>query len=139
LRHNKTMSSLAYSYFGLLPESQRGSPNSHASLNNYVPQQTNPLMVSPNFNGQNPLPFDGTVQPHQYVLVQKHYNDPRLLGVVGNSPEMVQYYQRGKPEYIDAHYPDIPLARSQSQYMSTHGNVYENLVQPYVPTGFPPT
>jgi hypothetical protein len=130
-----------YDYFGLLPQSQRGSPGIHVSLNSYLPGSVNPLMVTPNFDESQMLPFSGQVVPRNHILIEQAYSSPFLLGVVGHSKEMVQYYQTGKPAYIDQHYEclDIPLSTSQSQYMSTGGFAYENLYNPNQPTTLPPT
>jgi hypothetical protein len=130
-----------YEYFGLLPQSQRGSPGVHVSLYSYLPGSVNTLTVTPNFDEGQFLPFDGNVVPRNHILIEQAYNSPDLLGVVGHSKEMLQYYQSGKPQYIEEHYQglNIPLSTSQSQYMSSGGFAYENLYNPLQPTTLPST
>ena len=130
-----------YEYFGLLPQSQRGSPGTHVSLYSYLPGSVNTLTVTPNFDEGQFLPFDGNVVPRNNILIEQAYNSPDLLGPVGHSPEMVALYQSGKPQYIEEHYQclNIPLSTSQSQYISTGGIAYENLYNPYQPTTLPAT
>jgi len=130
-----------YTYNGLLPQTQRGSPGVHVSLNSYLPGSVNPLMVTPNFDESQMLPFSGDVVPRNHILIQQAYNSPDLLGVVGNSKETVQYYQTAKPAYLDPHYAcfGIPLSTPQSQYMSTQSTAYSNLYQPNLPVSLPPT
>ena len=130
-----------YEYFGLLPQSQRGSPGVHVSLYSYLPGAVNTLTVTPNFHEGEDLPFDGNVVPRNNILIENSYNDPRLLGPVGYSPETMALYQSGVPRYINEHYSclNIPLSVPQSQYLSTGGFVYESLLNPYQPTTLPPT
>ena len=130
-----------YEYFGLLPATQRGSPGVHVSLYSYLPGSVNTLTVTPNFDEGQFLPFSGQVVPRNHILIEQAYNSPDLLSVVGHSNEMLQYYQSGKPQYIEQHYQclNIPLSTSQSQYMSSGGFVYENLYNPLQPTTLPST
>lgn len=130
-----------YEYFGLKPQTQRGSPGVHVNLFSYLPGSVNTLTVTPNFDESQMLPFDGNVAPREHILIEQAYNSPELLGVVGNTPETIQYYQTAKPLYIDHHYAcfGIPLTTPQSQYMTTHANTYENLMQPFVPVSMPST
>lgn len=133
------MSVPQYQYNGLLPQKLRNSPGVHVSLYSYLPGAVNTLEVTPNFNEGEALPFNGSVVPRNHILVEQAYNSPELLGVVGNSKEMVQWYQRGRPAYIDDHYAclDIPLATPQSQYISNDGFAYANLLNPNQPTTLP--
>ena len=122
-----------YSYFGLLPKSQSGRFKINNTLNSYVPFSVNTLEVSPNFFESRSLPFDGKIgSSRQIDPVEVAYNDPRLLGVIGNSKEMIQFYQRGTPQFINEHYKcfNIPLQTPQSRYMSDKSIVYNDLMNP---------
>jgi hypothetical protein len=130
-----------YTYNGLLPQQLRNCPGVHVSLNSYLPGAVNPLTVTPNFNEAEMLPFTGAVVPRNHILIEQAYNSPNMLGQVGNSPEMVQYYQSGPPAYINDHYQclDIPLSTPQSQYMSTDAFAYRDLRVPNQPVTMPAT
>ena len=132
---------MSYTYNGLLPQQFRNCPGVHVSLNSYLPGAVNPLTVTPNFDESQMLPFNGNVVPRNHILIEQAYNSPELLGPVGNSKEMVQYYQTGRPAYIDDHYQclDIPLSTPQSQYMSTDAFAYRDLRVPYQPVTMPST
>jgi len=122
-----------YEYFGLKPKSQSGMFRINNTLMNYVPGSINTLEVSPCFNESNDLPFNGNIgNSRQIDPVDTTYNDPRLLGVVGNSPEELLYYQRALPNYIKEHYSpfSIPLTVSQNQYMTDKSTAYVDLYQP---------
>jgi hypothetical protein len=121
----------------LLPKRMINGPGRRTNLNSYYPGANNirEVTTSPNI----PLPFDGDANL-TYLLGQgESYRSPSLLGVVGNSPEQVAYYQRGLPEYIPNFYPNIPLTDPQSKYISERGSLYANLYEPDIPIFFPQT
>ena len=124
---------MTYEYFGLKPQSQTKRFTINNTLMNYIPGSVNVMEVSPCWNESNDLPFDGTIGTSRQIdPVDTNYNDPRLLGVVGNSPEELLYYQRALPNYIKDHYSpfSIPLTVSQNQYMTDKATAYVDLYQP---------
>ena len=124
---------MTYEYFGLQPQSQTKRFTINNTLMNYIPGSVNVMEVSPCWNESNDLPFNGTIgNSRQVDPVDTNYNDPRLLGVVGNSPEELLYYQRALPNYIKDHYSpfSIPLTVSQNQYMTDKSTAYVDLYQP---------
>lgn len=121
----------------LYPQRTRNQSATSNTLNNYIPGNINKLETT--YSPLVPLPFEGNLN-QDYILGQGNsYRDPNFLGVVGNSPEQVAFYQRALPEYLPNFYPSIPLTMPQNNYMSEVGSLYANFYKPNVPIFLPQT